>query len=80
MKIITFKKIFSKTDKYGIAPLSIIMFRNDEYLFKTKELTDEEARSVGYKIQGYTAQYRRMIKIDLFICVIEFDWLSREKK
>lgn len=90
MKKITFKKLYTKLteEDYGMAHQSIILYQKSPHCFKTIEhkLDDDVLNSIReggvfkYRENGFVSQYRYDLRIDLWIIVLDFNWIGRERK
>lgn len=65
--IFQFKKLFSMPEE-GASERSIIVYQKHEWTFSTTK----------DGLSGYVSSYRKRLIIDLWICIIFFDWVTKE--
>jgi hypothetical protein len=73
---IQWRKIYTKMDDYGMAYKSIILFDKRESRYEVTELTDQAAEQMGCRILRVVKEYKCYLQIDLWLFVLEFDWIE----
>lgn len=58
---------------------SICYFANRPYIAQTRTVDDDSLGLGGSRKEEVIVQYRRSFYLNLWFCIISFDWLSKNK-
>ncbi len=71
MKTIKFRKPFQKI-KEGEEMCAIVAYAKMNHLGRTQRVD-------GFRDRKYVSQYKKYLRIDLWLFVIEIDWLTKDR-
>jgi hypothetical protein len=78
--MIHFRRLYQRIEHEGVQVDALVAYGKIPHLAKTRPETSFNAdwSEVPQQVQ-YTAQYRKYLYLDLWLCVIRHSWLTKEQ-